>query len=354
MIKMAVYKSSKNETYFVKFNYRDFYGNTRQKKKEGFGSQEEARTFEIEFKTKNSPNINMKYKDFFLLYMKDCKIRLRPTSYNTKKYIFNKNILPYFGEIKLSDIDLSHIRTWQNLLLENRNSYSPIYLQTLHNQLSASLNFACKYYGLEKNHANLSGSIGRKYSNIVNFWTLKEYKRFIKAVDNELDRLAFQLLFWTGIRAGELLALRISDFSFENNMFHISKTYARLKGKDLIFPPKTPAGNRSLSIPAFLSLDLKRYFNIHKISPDQRIFHFSKYHLYSAMNKACNRSLVKKIRIHDLRHSHASLLLELNFSPSVIASRLGHESILTTMRIYSHLYPDINMKISEKLNKLMK
>lgn len=351
---MAVYKNSKNETYFVKFNYRDFYGNTRQKKKEGFRSQEEAKTFELDFITRNSPSIHMKYRDFFLLYMKDCKIRLRATSYNTKRYIFYKNILPYFGDIILSEIGLNHIRKWQNILLERNDSYSPIYLQTLHNQLSASLNFACKYYGLKLNYAKLAGSVGQKYSNIVNFWTLKEYKRFIKYVENELDKLAFQLLFWTGIRVGELLALRGSDFNLEHNMLYISKNYARLHGEDLFLPTKTPASNRNISLPNFLSLAIKRYLSIYMSGGNERIFAFSKYHLYGCMKKICDVSGVKKIRIHDLRHSHASLLLELNFSPSVIAARLGHESITTTMRIYSHLYPDVNMKISDKLNKLMK
>lgn len=351
---MAVYKNTKNESYFVKFNYRDFYGNIRQKKKEGFKSREEAKTYEVDFITNYSPNTDMKYKDFFLLYMKDCKIRLKPTSYNTKKYIFNKNILPFFGEIYLSEINLNYIRKWQNILLKGEKSYSLIYLQTVHNQFSASLNFACKYHGLQKNYAKLAGSVGQKYSNIVNFWTLKEYKQFIKYVENDLDKLAFQLLFWTGIRIGELLALKMSDFNFEHNNLYISRNYARLHGEDLFLPTKTPASNRNISIPNFLSLDIKRYFNLKGNLYTERIFSFSKYHLYGCMKKICALSGVKRIRIHDLRHSHASLLLELNFSPSVIAARLGHESIMTTMRIYSHLYPDVNMKIADKLNKLMK
>ena len=84
----------------------------------------------------------------------------------------------------------------------------------------------------------------------------------------------------------------------------------------------------------------------------ERLFDISKGFLYNEMERGCKLSGTKKIRVHDLRHSHASLLIELGFSPLLVSERLGHEDIQTTLETYSHLYPNKNEEVLDKLNKL--
>ena len=86
--------------------------------------------------------------------------------------------------------------------------------------------------------------------------------------------------------------------------------------------------------------------------PSDRLFEYTKHYLQSEMDRGCKKSGVKKIRVHDIRHSHASLLIELGFSPLLISERLGHENVETTLEIYDHLYHNKHGEVSSKLNEL--
>ena len=145
-------------------------------------------------------------------------------------------------------------------------------------------------------------------------------------------------LYYTGMRVGELCALTPADVDLEGHTITINKTFQRINGRDVIWPPKTPKSNRVVTIPQTLANCLKEYMDkCYEIQPDDRLFPYTKSFLNHEMLRGCKKSGVKKIRVHDLRHSHASLLIEMGCQPLLIADRLGHEKIQTTLNTYSHL-----------------
>ena len=135
-------------------------------------------------------------------------------------------------------------------------------------------------------------------------------------------------------------------------MISVTKSYQRLRGKDIITPPKTPKSIRDVTIPEFLTEDIRDYLeDRYEPEPDESLIPVTKTFLEKELQRGIKASGVKKIRIHDLRHSLASLLIELGFSPKEIADRLGHEKIETTLNTYSHLYPNKQAKIAERLDR---
>ncbi|WWU65178.1 tyrosine-type recombinase/integrase [Clostridium baratii] len=349
---MPTYKNKERGTYYCSFYYVDWTGKRKRKKKEGFKTKREADKFEREFLVKVQENTDIDFSTLVTLYLDDAKTRVRETTLENKKVLINLKVLPYFKNKIVSEIKPNDIRQWQNTL-KNMN-YSDTYLKTINNQLSAIFNFAIKFYGLNTNPCHKAGTMGKKNANDMKFWTTEQFKTFIKFNDKPISKLAFEILFWTGIRSGELMALTFNDIDLKNNLINIDKTYTRLNGKDIINPPKTPKSKRKVSIPKTLSLDIETYINkLYDFNKSDRIFSFTKFFLTHEMKRVCKKSNVPIIRIHDLRHSHASLLIELGFTPLLISERLGHEKVQTTLDTYSHLYPNKDTMVSNKLDELI-
>lgn len=348
---MAVYKNEQRGTYFCTFYYTDWTGKRKRKKKEGFKRQKDAKDYEREFlnKQKNDPSIL--FSNLVDIYLDDVKNKIRQTTFKIKENIISTHILPYFKEMFVKDITPNHIRKWQNNIL--KENYSNTYLRSINNQLSTIFNFAVRYYKLSKNPVPLAGAIGKGKADSINFWTLKEFKEFIQYVNNPTYRLAYTMLFWTGMRVGELLALTFKDIDLNNKIINIDKTYVRIKNKDVINPPKTPKSKRKITISDSLCSDIQDYKNtFYKVEDKERMFNLQQNYLSHRLKVICEKHSLKKIRVHDLRHSHASLLIELGFTPLLISERLGHENVETTLNIYSHLYPNKQNEIAKKLDAL--
>ena len=230
--------------------------------------------------------------------------------------------------------------------------YSPTYLKTINNQLSAIFNYAVRYYDLKSNPCAKAGSMGKSKAEEMDFWTGEEFRRFSDSVMNKrLSYMAFMTLYWTGMRLGELLALNPKDVDLEKRTISITKSYQRLGKKDVITPPKTPKSKRVITIPEFLAADIKDYMDsLYDLQENDRLFPITKYYLEHEMQRGIKESGVKRIRVHDLRHSHASMLIKLGFSPLEIANRLGHEKVETTLNTYAHLYPNKQTKLAERLD----
>jgi integrase len=194
--------------------------------------------------------------------------------------------------------------------------------------------------------------MGKAKSKEMLFWTIEEYKKFSEIVsDKPVSFYAFEVLFYCGLRVGELLALTPADIDFQNKKLRINKSYQRLQGADYITEPKTEKSNRIIQLPSFLNKELEEYFGmLYGYMTDDRIFTFTKSYLHHEMTRGCKHSGVKKIRIHDLKHSHVAYLIELGFSPIAIAERLGHEGIAMTYN-YAHLYPSKQLELAEKLDE---
>ena len=184
------------------------------------------------------------------------------------------------------------------------------------------------------------------------FWTKEEYLQFIPYVaDKAQSYMAFELLYWCGIRMGELLALTKKDFDFSKNILSITKSYQRIKGKDVITKPKTRKSIRKIVMPAMVANEMKVFIDsIYGLKNTDRIFTMSKSGLHHEMDRGTKLSGVKRIRIHDLRYSHVSLLINMGFSAVAIGNRVGHESEKITFR-YAHMFPSIQTEMAMKLDE---
>ena len=352
---MAVYKDEKTNTWRVIYRYTDWTGEQKQTSKRGFTTKREAQAWEREQMSSHGNALDMTFASFVEHYTEDIKTRLKENTWNTKDHIIRTKLVPWFGRLKMNAITPQLVMSWQNEMLRARdktgNPYSPVYLRTLQTQLTAIFNHAVKYYGLRENPCHKAGPLGKKKAKEMLFWTKEEYLKFADAMmDKPRSFYAFELLYWCGMREGELLALTPADFDLEKGTVTISKSYQRMHGEDIITSPKTEKSNRTITMPDFLTEEIDEYLHsLGHIHPNARIFPFTKDYLHHEMNRGAKQAGVKRIRIHDLRHSAISLLIDMGFSAIAIADRVGHESIDITYN-YAHLFPSKQTEMAARLN----
>lgn len=352
---MAVYKEEKTNTWCAVYRFTDWTGEKKQTQKRGFKTKREAQAWEREQLNKVSADLDMTFASFFEQYTADMQTRIKENTWATKEHIIRTKLIPYFGKLKMSNITAQQIITWQNELMnykdEKGKPLSPVYLKTIHNQLSAIFNHAVKYYNLRENPCKKAGSMGKKKNREMLFWTKEEYLKFAEVMmDKPLSYYDFEVLYWCGIREGELLALTPADFNFEKNTVSINKSYQRLNGQDIITTPKTEKSNRVITMPQFLADEMKDYLRmLYDVGENERMFTVTKSYLHREMDRGTKEPGVKRIRIHDIRHSHVSHLIDMGFSTIAIADRVGHESIDITYN-YAHLFPSKQTEMADKLN----
>ena len=352
---MATYKDTERNTWYVAFYYRDWQGNNKKKKKRGFKTKREALDWEKTFRQKQEASLDMLFIDFVEVYAEDMKPRLKYNTWLTKEHIIKTKLLPYFGNKKMNEIKAADVVRWQNEMMsfrdEDGNGYSKVYLKTLQSQLSAIFNHGIRLYELKENPVRKAGSMGGERRKEMLVWTKEEYKKFSEAIiDKPQAYYAFEVLFWTGLRVGELLALTPADIDFSAKTISVTKSYQRIKGEDYITDPKTEKSNRTVSIPDFLCEELQEYLAmLYGFKDDDRMFQITKSFLHHEMIRGSEKAGVKRIRIHDIRHSHVSMLIDMGFSAVDIAGRMGHESIDITLH-YAHMFPSAQKDMAEKLN----
>lgn len=307
---MGVFKCKETGTWYVMTRYRDWKGERKQKCKRGFATKRAAQDWEQKFHMQNAADMDMTFEAFYEIYTKDMKARLKENSWITKQNIVETKILPYFGQRKISEITTKDVIAWQNEQLayrdEKHKPYSQTYLKTLHNQLSAIFNHAVRFYDLRANPASKAGNMGNEERREMLFWTKEEYQKFAaEMMDKPVSYYAFEMLYWCGIREGELLALTPADFDFQNSTVRINKSYQRLHGEDVITSPKTRKSNRTIKMPRFLCEEIQDYLGmLYGLKKKDRIFTVTKSYLHHEMDRGSKAAGVKRIRIHDLRHPY--------------------------------------------------
>ena len=350
---MKAEKDKKTGKWLIQYRYTDWQGKRRKSTKRGFATKREAEEWLRNFLITQKADFDMKFENFWKMYCADMETRLREHTIRTKKYIVELKILLYFGNKRVNDITAADIRQWQNELI--KMGYSPTYLKTINNQLSAIFNYAVRYYDLKSNPCAKAGSMGKSKAEEMDFWTGEEFRKFIDSVMNKrLSYMAFMTLYWTGMRLGELLALNPKDVDLEKRTITITKSYQRLGKKDVITPPKTPKSKRVITIPEFLAADIKDYMDsLYDLQENDRLFPITKYYLEHEMQRGIKESGVKRIRVHDLRHYHVSLLISMGFSAVSIGNRVGHESVDITYR-YAHMFPTEQTQMAKLLDEEFK
>lgn len=338
---MPAYKDKKTGKWFAKFYYRDWQGNNKQKWKRGFSTKKEALAYERDFLEQQCASTEMTFHALYRIYLRDMESRLKDSTMATKKYIFETKIVPFFGNMPIQKISAADIRRWQNELMTSDEHYSQTYLKSVNNQLVAIMNYAHRFFDLNTDPCGKAGSIGKERAEEMAYWTLDEYLKFREGIRDKPDAyICFEVLFWTGIREGELLALSREDINLTEKWININKTYQRIHSKDMISTPKTRKSRRKVPIPDFLCRELEEYLaSLQSNNNYDRIFPYTKYFLKREMERGCKNTGMKRIRIHDIRHSHASLLINQGCDALILANRLGHEKVSTTLNIYSHLFP---------------
>lgn len=349
---MPAYKDQQRGTWYASFYYTDWQGARKLKKKRGFARKKDAEQYERDFLHKEAGSCDMTFAAMADIYLADMENRLRGSTMETKRSIIVNKIVPFFGSRKLNEITPSMVRRWQSTILES--GMSPTYSKTIHNQLSAVFNYACRYYGLKDNPAREAGSMGGKSTTEKQFWTPENFEMFIGFVPQYPARVGLATLFWTGLRIGELLALTPADVDLEAGTISVSKSFQIIKGQPVITAPKTQKSRRVVPLPSRMVEALKTYErSIYDLHPTDRLFPYTKYYFHWQMKAGCQKAKMEKIRLHDLRHSHASMLIHMGVPILLVSERLGHEDIETTLQTYGHLYPAQTEEALRKMDEMV-
>lgn len=343
----------------MKFQYKNWENKVKYVCKRGFQTKHEATEWEESFmrELREAPDIT--FGEFWHVYLKDREARLKQSTMDTKVDIVETKILPYFKDRILRTISPTDVIAWQNKLLKAKVPgtgipYSTDYLRTVHNQLSCIFNHAVRYYKLGDNPAKIAGNMGKsKKTTDMLIWTQDEYKRFAKVMmDNPIMYYVFEVLYWMGVRKGEMMALTKADVNLETRKMTINKTLY-VKGQiEMVTSPKTEESNRIISIPQFLCDELEEYFAMnYDLKETDRIFPVSRDMVKRSLESGAKKAGLQRIRVHDLRHSHVSLLIDRGYNAVQIGRRVGHSSSDITYR-YAHLFPNAQKDMADTLDEV--
>lgn len=344
------YKDKDRKTWTAQWFEENIMGERVRKRKRGFKTKKEAVEYEVQQRLNSGKSMDMTLGDFIDVYFEDKQNELKERTMKNKRYMMEQHIVPYFGKKKMNEITAAQIIQWQNEM--QKRDFSDAYLRMIQNQLTSLFTHASKIYDLQKNPCKKVKKMGNFDSRSLEFWTVDEYKKFRSTLEpGSQYYLVFEVLFWTGCRIGELLALTPKDIDFARNQLSITKTYYRNGGKDYITEPKTKQSARVIEIPEFLKQQIEKYFYRHYgMSENDRLFPVGQEAVQHKMKRHTELSGVKKIRVHDLRHSHVAYLIHLGVEPLLIKERLGHKDIKITLNTYGHLYPNQQRKIADLLD----
>ncbi len=347
---MPTYKDEKTGTWYCKFYYTDWQGNKKQKLKRGFKLQREAKDWERQFLEQFAKNPDIIFSTLYKKYIESLTPRVRESTLESRKSTIETHILPYFKNLVISQITTADVLKWQNIILEKK--FSSSYTHLINRCLRTIFNYAVEYHGLQKNPC--TKPIGSPKRQKIAFWTPEEYKRFIEYYKDDIQYFTiFELLYYTGMRIGEALALTLKDIDLQNCIISITKTYYRTGEKELINPPKTESSERDIAIPQFLADEIQEYItHLYALSDNERLFPMASTSIRFKLTEGAENTGVKRIRVHDLRHSHASMLINLGANPLLVSKRLGHENPEITLKTYSHLFPSVESDIVNKITKL--
>lgn len=349
---MRIVRNKAKGTYDVFFKYKDHNGKWRSTCKRNLATKKAATEYVTNFVAAKQGNLEMTLGDFYeQIYKRDKYPSLKESTRETKDNIIRTHILPTLGDKHMCDITPVDALHFFNAL--DGKDYSETFLRTIRNQLSALINHAVNYYGLESNPVRKVGAFGSKKPERERpFWNQEQMEAFLETVMDKPDvYLAFLILYWCGLRCGELLSLRPMDIDHERGLIMVRRTYQRIKGKDVFTTPKTANSVRDVTMPGFLATAVSEHIETFEVAHGQRIFDFTKHKLSHEMKRGCKELGVDPIPIHSLRHSHVALLAAAGIPLTEVAARLGHSASETT-ELYLHFFDSSQKNIANKLDQI--
>ncbi len=344
------YKEKDTKKWTAQWFETNAKGEKKKRRKRGFETKRDALEYERQKKLNSTRSMDMKLGEFMEVYFEDKKNELKDRTMKNKRYMMEQHIIPYFGGQMISEITASQIIQWQNEM--QTKGFSEAYLRMIQNQLTSLFTHASRIYDLHINPCKKVKRMGNSDSRSLDFWTTEEYQKFIQTMEQgSRYYLIFEMLFWTGCRIGELLALTKEDINFDSNQISITKTYYRTNRQDVITEPKTKQSVRVVEIPEFLKQEIKDFIDGHYGMPEhERLFPIVPEAVQHKMKRQIEKAGVKNIRVHDLRHSHVAYLIHKGIEPILIKERVGHKDIRITLNTYGHLYPNQQRRIANLLD----
>ena len=297
-----------------------------------------------------------RFLDVYSDYLAYARKKQKNQSFTVMKYKFDLHILPFFESMNLEEITSKTIIEWEDFILSKQ--FSNNQNRSLYYFLSGFFEYCRVFYHFDKTIISNVGCFKKKYEEDKHdFYNIKEFKQFIKYVDDEIYKQFFNLMFFTGLRPGEAMALKFKDLS--DGYINISKTL-NSHGKREISTPKTFSSNRVIRIDKVLERDLLALKKLYKgqcaFKEDLFLFGGMKPLSPTTINrrkeKACQMAKIRPITLHQFRHSHATLLLQRGIMINEVSKRLGHSKASTTLDIYSHTDLTQEKRVLNTLNSI--
>lgn len=355
---MASYEQNENREWSVRFRYAEF-GKLKQKRLRGFKTKKEAEKAYSDFVTTHiASNVSdysqMKFSALYDNYIVYIQSRLKPSTIYDLKHNFERHLLPVFKDMKFFSITKKDIFNWQQSL--NKECYSYKFKTNLRGLLSAIFRYAVYYFELPANPVLQVEPFKRtEPKKEMDIWSKEDFEKFINNVEDETFKTFFAFLYLTGCRKGEAFALTWNKIDFNNQLVTINQNLIRkIEGQFYAITTTKTNNTRTIMIPKYLiSLLAKLKYEQDNFSEDNFVFGGKKPLAENTTTRVFNRAIekagVKKLHLHCLRHSHASLLISQGESIVMVSKRLGHATIEQTLNTYSHLMPNEEQKMISKL-----
>ncbi|WP_191556573.1 site-specific integrase [Metabacillus idriensis] len=347
-------------------------GKRKQKSKSGFKTKKEAQAACAELISDLNKGSYVEYdkqkiEGYLQSWLEHTKHKIKESTFKNYSRAINKRIIPYLGQLNLSDLKTFHGQDLVDRMI--KEGLSPTYIEYIITVLKNAVEYAVKTERIIKNplvHVSIPRPRRRNYTT----WSFEQVNKFLiyAKMDNPVYYICYSLALKTGMRKGEFLGLRWSDVNFESGNIQVTQTMT-YDGVFTFSDPKTTNSVRTIAIDQDLITELKRHkaiqsqfklaigkgYNDHDlvccredgspIYPRTLAFHF-----LSVIKKAD----IPIIRIHDMRHTHFTLLLELGEHPKIVSERAGHSSVKITLDVYSHVTPNMQQETASKFNNAIK
>ncbi|WP_339816855.1 site-specific integrase [Paenibacillus sp. FSL R7-0216] len=371
-MKGRTFKRGSTWTFVVDIPPDPVTGARRQKKKGGFPTQQAAEYACAELiasmsKSTYVPDNNITIKELLETWLEEyAKPNYKPTVYDVESTIVNKRIIPVIGKQRVQQIKPLTIARFYN---ELSKKYSPDYVRHIHAILRKAFRLASKWEMISTNPIEKVEAPKLRKTE-MKIWTMEQCMHFLNIAEGHVHYIVYSLAIHTGMRKGEILGLRWKDINMEGKSLTIQQTVNWTPSEGIIIQDtKTASSTRRISIGSLLINDLVQQKEVIKANKEQFGNKYQDNDLVCCYENGepikprritetfaylTNKSGLPKIRFHDLRHSHASMLLNNGVNPKIGAERLGHSSVQIYLDRYSHLLPDMQRDAVDLVEEKMK
>jgi len=361
-------KNTAKWSYIIEMG-RGINGKRKQKRKRGFRTKKDAQKamtkilHELNKGTYIEPK-KITMESFLSEWLKNKQLTIRQSTYRKYYWIVNKHLIPHIGNVLLPDLTPTHVQQlYYKLSKEKKLSNENV--KSVHKLLSQSLRQGVKFDYIPRNVTEFI-ELPKVEKKEVNVWNLDQVRHFLNIAKTNRYHIVYQIALNTGMRQGEILGLRWRDIEFDRKTLNVRQTLSHTG--ELVNATKTAASSRTIALPDQLVAELKK----HKITQAEEKLKAGSLYTNNELVVATQlgtplnpRNLVRnfyglikktelnKIRFHDLRHTHASLLLIQGAHPKVVSERLGHADTRITLDTYSHLLPNMQEETAKQFGDML-